>query len=273
MKYSIVEREIMLKRLLLAGLLAISLVQGGEAAADSKVKPVDLVRQPADKVAPPQYADSAGPATQVVIPIGNVIGGTGEENNAKSNSKGGYFSVFNSINEFKYPKTHGNQLGKTALVNDHCYWDSKPGGLDYTHSPGLDKGAGKALWWPVPTEWASYEFTAAAADTYTVMTRFSSAWGPDKPVVVHIAIDDANSGPIELKPDDPKIWTDTHHQTGGWWGHTMTSCTSPVGWKLTPGRHVLKVHVDKFPEKPADHGNLWIHYFKIVKAGAPVGVE
>ena len=244
-----------------------------KTAPAGQIKAVELVRLPADKVPPPQYADTAGPATQLVIPIGKVLGGTGEENNAKSNPKGGYFSVFNSISEFKYPNTHGNQFGKTAMVNDHCYWDSSPGGLDNTHSPGLDKGAGKALWWPVPTEWAAYVFNVNGADTYTVMTRFSSSWGPGKHVVIHMLIDEVNSGPIELKPDDSKIWSDKRHLVGGWWGHTMTSCSSPVGWTLAPGPHILKVHIDSFPDKPTDHGNLWIHYFKVVKSGTPIGVE
>jgi hypothetical protein len=216
------------------------------------------------------HAGDVGPAAPLVIPVGNVIGGTDAANNAKSNPKGGYFSVFGSIDEFKYPNTHGNQLGKTAMVNDHTYWDSSPGGLDYTHAPPPDAGGGKALWWPVPTEWAAYEVNVSARDTYTVLTRFSSSWGPDKPVIVHMEMDRVSSGPITLKPDNPELWKDRKYQVGGWWGHTMVSCTSPAGWTLNPGRHVLKVCIDSFPDKPQDHGNLWIHYFKVMKGGAPV---
>ena len=244
----------------------------GKGARGIPVKVVELVRQPANKIVPPVYAAVAAPNTQVVIPSSRVAGGVGIENNAKSNPKGGYFSVFDKVGEFKYPDTHANQLGKTAMVNDHCYWDSSPGGLDATHSGGLDPAGGNSLWWPVPTEWAAYELNVAATDTYTVMARFSSSWGPSKPVVIHITIDGVSSGPITLKPDDPQIWTDRYYLVGDWWGHTMTNCTSPVGWKLPAGLHLLKVFIDSFPEKSADHGNVWIHYFKVVKAGTPVGI-
>jgi hypothetical protein len=216
------------------------------------------------------HAGEIGSAAPLVIPIGSVIGGTGVANNAKSNPNGGYFSVFGSIDEFKYPNTHGNQLGKTAMVNDHTYWDSSPGGLDSTHAPHPDAGGGKALWWPVPTEWATYEVNVSVQDTYTVLTRFSSSWGPGKPVVIHMEMDGVSSGPLALKPDDPELWKDKKYQVGGWWGHTMVSCTSPTGWSLKPGRHVLKICIDSFPDKPQDHGNLWIHYFKVMKGGIPV---
>jgi len=157
--------------------------------------------------------------------VRDVIGGAGIENNAKTNPKGGYFSVYDRISEFKYPDTHANQLGKTAMVNDHCFWDSSPGGLDTSHSGGLDPAGGPALWWPVPTEWAAYELNVAATDTYVVMTRFSSSWDPSRPVTIHITLDGASSGPITFKPDDPQIWTDKVYLVVGWWGHTMTNCT------------------------------------------------
>ena len=217
-------------------------------------------------------AGELGPTSPLVIPITQVIGGTGVANNAKTNPNGGYFSIHDSIEEFKYPNTHGNQLGKTAMVNDHTYWDSSPGGLDATHAPHADPGGGKALWWPVPTEWAAYEVNVAVLDTYTVLTRFSTSWGPGKPVIIHMEIDGVSSGPITLKPDDPELWKDRKYLVAGWWGHTMVSSTSPMGWPLAPGRHVLKVFIDSFPDHPKDHGNLWIHYFKIVKGGTPIAM-
>jgi hypothetical protein len=215
-----------------------------------------------------EYGAEVGPTTQLVIPISHVIGGTEVANNAKKNPTGGYYSVFDSIGEFHYPATHGNQLGNTAMVNDHTYWDSTDG-LKATHAPPPDPGGGNALWWPIPGEWASYGFNVTATDTYTVMTRFSSSWGPDKPVVIHMTIDRVSGGPLTLKPDEAKIWSDKYYQAGYWWGHTMTNCTSPVGWTLAKGHHMLKVHIDSFPEKPKDHGNIWIHYFKILKGGTP----
>jgi len=201
--------------------------------------------------------------TPLVIPIAEVIGGTGVENNAKSNPQGGYFSVFASIREFRYPATHGNQLGATALVNDHIYWDSSPGGLDHTHAPHPDAGGGKALWWPIPGEWVSYAFTVTDPAAYSVVYRFSSSWGPAEPVVIEMTVDGVSSGPITMKPDDARLWTDKRYLSGGWWGHTMVSGTTPVGWKLAAGSHVLKVQMVSFPAKAKDHGNVWLRYFKI----------
>jgi hypothetical protein len=212
------------------------------------------------------FCGDSVPSTALILPATRVIGGTGVANNAKNNPNGGYFSTIDSIEEFKYPNTHGNQLGKTAMVNDHIYWDSSPGGLDATHVPHPD------LWWPVPSEWAAYEVNIAEAGTYTVQTRFSSSWGPGKPVVIHMTMDDAGSGPITLKPDDPKLWSDKQYLVGGWWGHTMVSCTTPAGWKLAAGRHVLKVFIDSFPDRPKDHGCVWIHYFKVMQSGAAVPI-
>ena len=207
-----------------------------------------------------------GPGMPLVIPISDVLGGTDVKNNAKNNPHGGYFSVYDAISEFRYPATHGNQLGSTALVNDHIYWDSSPGGLDHTHAPHPDPGGGNALWWPIPGEWAAYQFTVTTSGTYTVMTRFSASWGPGQPSQISLTIDGVTSGPVPLAPDDPKLWSDTKYQVGGWWGHTMVSGTSPVGWALGAGTHVLKAQIEKFPEKPMDHGNIWIHYFKVLSA-------
>jgi Chitobiase/beta-hexosaminidase C-terminal domain len=211
-----------------------------------------------------------GPTTPVVIPISEVIGGTGTGNNAKNNPNGGYNSVYDNIGQFAYPATHGNQLGDTAMVNDHTYWDSSPGGLDYTHAPHPDAGGGGALWWPIPGEWASYEFNVTATGTFTVLYRFSASWGPSQNAVMHMTVDGVSSGPIAMKPDNPELWTNTYYQVGGWWGHTMVSGTCPAGWTLNPGRHVLKVFIDSFPNNPNDHGNIWIHYFKIMTGGTPV---
>lgn len=211
-----------------------------------------------------------GPTTPVVIPISEVIGGTGTGNNAKNNPSGGYRSVYDNIGQFAYPASHGNQLGDTAMVNDHTYWDSSPGGLDATHAPHPDAGGGSALWWPVPGEWASYEFNVTAAGTFTVLYRFSASWGPSQNAVMHMTVDGVSSGPIPMKPDNPELWTNTYYQVGGWWGHTMVSGTCPAGWTLAPGRHVLKVFIDSFPNNPNDHGNVWIHYFKIMAGGTPV---
>ncbi len=98
------------------------------------------------------------------------------------------------------------------------------------------------------------------------MTRFSSGWGPDGPVVIHMRIDDVDGAPTTLKPDDPKLWTDKFYQVAGWWGHSLVNCTGATGWALTPGRHVLKIFIDTFARGTGDlHGNLWIHYFKLIK--------
>ena len=210
-----------------------------------------------------------GPITPVVIPIGEVIGGTGTGNNAKNNPNGGYFSVYDNIGEFAYPATHGNQFGDTAMVNDHTYWDSSPGGLDATHAPHPDPGGGNALWWPIPGEWASYEFNVTAAGTFTVLYRFSASWGPSQLAGMHMTVDGISSGQIQMKPDNAELWNNTYYQVGGWWGHTMVSGTCPTGWTLAPGRHVLKVFIDSFPNNPNDHGNIWIHYFKIMAGGTP----
>ncbi len=205
-----------------------------------------------------------GPGMPLVIPITDVIGGTDVKNNAKNNPNGGYFSVFDSISEFKYPATHGNQLGSTAMVNDHTYWDSVPGGLDHTHAPPPDAGGGSALWWPIPGEWASYQFTVTTPGSFCVLTRFSSGAGPGQAAQVNLSVDGTSSGPIPLTPDDPKLWSDTRYQVGGWWGHTMVSSTSPVAWTLGVGTHVLKVQIEQVSGNPKDHGNLWIRYFKVV---------
>jgi hypothetical protein len=204
-----------------------------------------------------------GPGQPLVIPITDVMGGTDVKNNAKNNPNGGYFSIFDAVSQFNYPATHGNQLGSTAMVNDHTYWDSSPGGLDHTHAPLPDAGGGNALWWPVPGEWALYQFTVTTPGTYTVLTRFSSSAGPGQPAQVSLSVDGTSSGPIPLTPDDPKLWSDTRYQVGGWWGHTMVSGTSPVAWTLGVGTHILKVQIDQVPGNPKDHGNVWIHYFKI----------
>lgn len=211
-----------------------------------------------------------GPTTPVVIPISEVIGGTGTGNNAKTNANGGYYSVYDNIGQFAYPATHGNQLGDTAMVNDHTYWDSSPGGLDATHAPHPDAGGGGALWWPIPGEWASYEFNVTASGIFTVLYRFSASWGPSQNAVMHMTVDGVSSGPVPMKPDNAELWTNTYYQVGGWWGHTMVSGTCPAGWTLAPGRHVLKVFIDSFPNNPNDHGNVWIHYFKIMSGGTAV---
>ena len=134
-----------------------SSVSGGGSAAGSGQHPT---------CASAPSGQDVSPAAALIIPIKNVIGGTGIANNAKSNPGGGYLSHFDNINQFMYPATHGNQLGETALVNDHVYWDTE--GLQYTHSSPPDQGAGEALYWPEPGEWASYAFNVTAADTYTV---------------------------------------------------------------------------------------------------------
>ncbi len=211
-----------------------------------------------------------GPTTPVVIPISEVIGGTGTGNNAKSNPNGGYYSHYDNIGQYTYPPTHGNQLGDTAMVNDHIWWDSSPGGLDYTHVPHPDAGGGNALWWPIPGEWATYEFNVTAAGNYTVLYRFAAGLGPSQNAVISMTVDGVSSGPIQTRPDNPELWTNTYYQAGGWWGHTMVNGTCPVGWTLAPGRHVLKVSIDGFGNNPHDRGALWLRYFKIMAGGTPV---
>ena len=244
------------------------------------VQPVALVKCPATQLPPPVYADKAGPGVQVVIPFTAVIGGTDATNNAKSNPAGGYFSQLDHIKQFGYPfpQYHGNQLGNTALANDNVWWDSHPGGLDQTHVPPPDPGAGKANWWPVPGEWVSYELNVATAGTYTIMTRFSSVWGAGEPVMVHMTVDGSSSGPFALRADDAKLLTNVKYRALGWWGHTLVNCTSPVGWKLAPGRHVFKFYLDSRPalssatHRPPGRYDAWIHYFKVAPAGMPVGM-
>ncbi len=209
-----------------------------------------------------------GPDSPRVIPIGEVIGGTDISNNAKNHPGGGYLSNLDDLGQFEYPATHGNQWGNTALVNDHVYWDTD--GLQYTHAPAPDPGGGSALLWPQPGEWVSYAVDVKTPGDYDVLTRFSSGWGPDKAVVVHFTIDDVSSGPVTLKPDESKLWSDKYYQVGGWWGHTMTSCTTPKAWTLTAGCHVVKLFIDTFPPldsgKPVGHGDVWVHYLKLAKA-------
>ena len=240
------------------------------------VNSVELVKKPAAELAKPVYADTASPDTQVVIPFTSIIGGTDATNNAKNNPHGGYFSHLDNIKQYGYPfpQYHKNQLGDTALGNDGVFYDTKPGGLDQTHVPALDPGGGKANWWALQGEWVSYELNVAVGGTYTIMTRFSTAWGAAKPVIVHMTVDDVSSGPFPLKADDEKLLTDVKYRAGGWWGHTMVNCTSPVGWTLAPGRHVFKFFVDERPDPAtsATRYEVWIHYFKVAKAGTPVGI-
>ncbi len=208
------------------------------------------------------------PDAPLVIPMGEIIGGTDVSNNAKNHPAGGYLSNLDDLGQFKYPATHGNQWGNTALVNDHVYWDTD--GLQYTHAPAPDPGGGSALLWPMPGEWVSYAIEVKAPADYDVVTRFSSSWGPAAPVVVHFTIDDVSSGPVTLKPDDPQLWSDTHYQVGGWWGHTMISGTTPKHWTLAAGCHVVKLFIDTFPPHdsgdPISHGDVWVHYLKVAKA-------
>ncbi len=217
-----------------------------------------------------------GPTTPLVLPIAEVIGGTDAGNNFKNNPNGGYLSTLNNISEFTYPASHGNQFGNTAMVNDHTYWDSSPGGLDYTHAPHPDAGGGAALWWPTLTEWLSYDINVTADGSYTVLYRFSSAWGPSGDVNIHMTIDGVSSGSVTIKPDDASIWADPgQYQVAGWWGHTMVSGTVPSGWALTAGHHVLKIFIDSWPgsapgPSTPDHGTIWFHYFKVMAGGNAV---
>jgi hypothetical protein len=205
-------------------------------------------------------------ASPLVIPISDVLGGTDVANNAKHNSGGGYASVYDAIEQFSYPATHGNQLGRTAMVNDHTYWDSSPGGLDATHAPHPDPGGGSVLWWPVPGEWNSYAFTCDGSGSFTVLYRFSASWGPAQAAMIHLTIDGAASGSFPMKPDDPSLWADAKYQVAGWWGHTMVSGTCPTAWLLGPGQHLLTITIDKFPDHPDNHGGAWFHYLKVLAA-------
>ncbi len=216
----------------------------------------------------PLHASSheLGAAASLVIPIAEVLGGTDVANNAKHNANGGYASLYDAIEQFSYPATHGNQLGRTAMVNDHTYWDSSPGGLDATHAPHPDPGGGSVLWWPVPGEWNSYAFTCEGSGTFAVLYRFSSSWGPAQSAMIHFTIDGASSGAFPMKPDDPTLWSDTKYQVGGWWGHTMVSGTCPTAWLLGPGQHILTITIDKFPDHPENHGGAWLHYLKVFAA-------
>jgi hypothetical protein len=209
-----------------------------------------------------------GPDAPRVIPMAELIGSTDVSNNAKNHPGGGYFSNLDDLGQFQYPPTHGNQWGNTALVNDHVYWDTD--GLQATHAPPPDPGGGSALWWPQPGEWVSYAIDVKAAADYQVLTRFSSSWGPAAPVIVHFTIDDVSSGPVTLKPDDTKIWSDTYYQVGGWWGHTLVSSTAPKRWTLAAGCHVVKLFIDSYPPhdsgEPIGHGDVWVHYLKVAQA-------
>ena len=209
-----------------------------------------------------------------IIPIANIIGGTDISNNAKTNPNGGYYSFLNSINEFSYSSGHNNVLGNTALCNDHVYWDTD--GLQYSHVPPPDNGGGNALWWPCVNEWVSYEFSVSSAGAYRIPIRFSSGWGPDSPVYMHITIDGISSGSFILQPDDPIFWHDTYSQVNGWWGHTIVNGTCPYTWSLAKGKHILKVIVDDLPsyqgvDQDSNHGWIWIHYFKVKYVGPPDG--
>ena len=85
-----------------------------------------------------------GPNTPAIIPVAEVIGGTDARNNARTNPNGGYFSLLDGAHPQKWDggKGHSNQLGKTEFPNDHSYWDSQPGGCDFTHVPPPAAGGG-----------------------------------------------------------------------------------------------------------------------------------
>ncbi len=91
---------------------------GADAAADAAFSARDMA------IGGDTTQSDAGPVIPVkefslVIPVKEIIGGVGPANNAKTNPNGGYKSTLNNIAEFKYPATHGNQWGPTAIVNDH----------------------------------------------------------------------------------------------------------------------------------------------------------
>ena len=222
-----------------------------------------------------------GTTTPLVIPYPDVIGGPGVANNANpDHAEGGYWSHITgrAIGPADYGSSsasHGDHIGNTSLMNDSTdYWDNliwegtgKPGGLARTGVEPADPGAGRVCGFPQPGEWVSYAFAVDDAGVYTVLYRFSSGSGPDGAVMFHMAIDGVSSGPTRMQPDNPAYWSDPSHCVDGWWGHTYVPGTMPVGWKLKPGPHVLKVFFDSWPEKPGSA--IWLHYFKIFAKSVP----
>jgi hypothetical protein len=224
--------------------------------------------------------------TPAVIPFPGVMGGTDASNNAKSNANGGYFSEFDNISQFSYPAGHSNQLGNTAMVNDTTtYFDAETwqGGqqaaLQRTGVPAPDAGCGDVAWWPSPGDWVSYQLNVTQAGTYTVLYRFSTAWGPTAPVIFHMTIDGVSSGPVTMQPDDKDYWTTGfggfERPIDGWWGHNYVPATMPSGWNLAVGNHVLTVKIDSWPStapgpSTSGPGDIWIHYFKVFAGGTAV---
>ena len=226
------------------------------------------------------------PTAPAIIPFSSVIGGSDAANNAKNNANGGYFSEFDNVSQFNYPAGHGNQLGNTALVNDGTgYFDAvtwqggQPAGLSRTGVPAPDPGCGDAAWWPSPGDWVSYQLNVTTAGTYTVLTRFSTAWGPTGTVTYHMTIDGVTSGPATMQPDDMAYWTPGaggfERPIDGWWGHNYVPGTIQAGWSLSVGPHVLKVFIDSWPgtapgPSSSAPGDIWLHYFKVFAGGTPV---
>ncbi|MBA3936173.1 MAG: chitobiase/beta-hexosaminidase C-terminal domain-containing protein [Planctomycetes bacterium] len=226
------------------------------------------------------------PTSPAIIPFSSVIGGSDAGNNAKNNANGGYFSEFDNIGQFNYPAGHGNQLGNTAMVNDSTnYFDNvtwqggQPAGLSLTGVPAPDPGCGDAAWWPATGDWVSYQLNVTTAGTYTVLTRFSTAWGPTGTVTYHMTIDGVSSGPVTMRPDDIAYWTPGaggfQRPIDGWWGHNYVPGTMPTGWSLAVGPHVLKVFIDSWPgsapgPSSSGPGDIWLHYFKVFAGGTPV---
>ncbi len=216
-----------------------------------------------------------GTTSPLVIPYPAVIGGTGIANNANpDNQAGGYWShiVGRPVGPVDYGSgsaSHGDHIGNTSLLNDSTnYWDNliwegtgKPGGLARTGVEPADAGAGQVCGFPRPGEWVSYAFTVDDAGTYTVLYRFSSGDGPDAPVMFHMTVDGASSGPVRMQPEKASYWSDPSHRVDGWWGHTYVPGIMPVAWSLQPGPHVLKVSFDSWAGTKGSA--IWLHYFKI----------
>ncbi len=199
---------------------------------------------------------NVGPNNCVVIPSGDVIGGTDPANNVNAGNATGGFSVIRGSDD---PGPGNPQWYKT-----HVYWDVE--GLAYTKVEPPEPTGGPVNWCPMQGEWSSYDINAQADGLYGITYRFGNGWGPDKKAYVHFTIDEVTSGKFEMQPDNASYWTMAHFWPD-WWAHTMVNQTLSFKWNLKTGHHTVKFFVDEMPDNQTKHGYILYHYTEVFYAG------